>query len=280
MSANSNYIEDSKVSQPLDVFYAGTNASVPENHNKKYEINAQSIVDGIAIAKFFGVGSLYSVGVKAAELNQRVSALGLNKQGYTVPDGSPNTPYLPDALPNKFGGYDKTVGWDGKMSSSLIGMPVMCYLKIVGGSYTDLKGNTQTIPDIIFETVVITLDMNKNIEESTIFGRDTGSVKESISLGDWKVEIRALITADAPVNDTISKRNQIGVYPRENMQAIWKALKAPIALPIECWFLQQFDIEYLVFKNANIQQIEGEYSMQRLEINSVSDNPLIITIAS
>lgn len=263
-----------RIPSPLDKDYTDQ-PSYPTVYKQKYEVDRFSLVTGISIVGNIAMGQLFGVGIKRAEANLKEKEF--RSTDYKVPSIFPD---YPDALPNAAGGYDRTIGWDGRMSSALAGMPVMCYLKIKGGTYTDLKGNQQTIPDIIFETVVITLDLNKVMEKTPIQGRDTGRVKEAICLDDWSIEIRVIVTADAPVNNNVTKRNQSGVYPRDNVAEIWKALKAPIALPIECWYLQQFDINYIAIDRVGIQQVEGEYSMQRFVIQAFSDNPLIITIAS
>jgi Domain of unknown function (DUF6046) len=159
-------------------------------------------------------------------------------------------------------------------------MPVECYLKFIGSTYTSLQGKQITIPDITFETILITLKMGKMIKKTDITGRDTGSVKEYISQRDWSVELRAIISAGQPVNSNVSKMNQDGVYPRFNMQEIWKVLQAPIAIKVSCWYLNQFDINYLVIDDGvDIQQIEGEYDNQRLIIPCCSDNPLVLKIS-
>lgn len=234
-----------------------------------------SIVIKTATREFLSVA--YMPGINAAIAVNKVER---NNDGYGVPNEI-NTPlYSPDALPNGKGGYNQTSRWDGYMSSSLLGMPVMCYVKFVGGNYIDLQGNVQQIPNIIFENVLMTVTMNKNIVFEDILGRDTGSVKEYIGMGDWDVEMKVAITSEAPVNSSIQKRIQNGVYPRDNMLEIMRLVTAPIALPVECWFLQQFGINYLVVNGGmQVEQIEGEYSLQKLTIPFVSDNPLVITIA-
>lgn len=235
-----------------------------------------------------GLSLLFGTGIKAAELNQRVSkdVRELNNKDLFAganPDSiysdNPN-PVIPDANPDGKGGFNKTTSWGGYMSSSLNGMPVMCRLKIVGTTYTALDGSQITIPDIIFETVIITLRQGKNIEKTDV-NRSTGSVKEYIGRKDWSIEIRAIITASAPVNSEIQKRSQDGVYPIENMEAIMIMLDAPISLKVECWYLNKIaGIEYITIDDGTaIEQIEGEYEMQRLVIPALSDFPLIITIA-
>lgn len=224
-------------------------------------------------------GNLYGIGVKAAVAKQKAEGLNKGDSEYDVPNQLTTIGYEQDAIPNGKGGYSKTSRWDGRMSSSLIGMPVMCALRFVGREYKELGGGSIIIPDITFETVVITLNMNKNINMTNITGRDTGSVKEYIGMGDWNIDIRAIITADAPLNDKILKRNQEGVYPRDNMRELWRVLRAPVSIQVDCWFLNQFDIRFVtITSGVNIEQIEGQYTQQRLIIPALSDNPLIIRI--
>lgn len=233
-----------------------------------------------APAKKEFLSAIYGVGIRLAEENQENSKNRLNQYSEDVVSNySSESTYDPDATPDGNGGYSPNSRWSGELSS-VFGLPVMCYLKIIGGTYIDLQGNEQEIPDIIFETVVMTVTMNKETKKTQITGRNTGSIKEYIGLGDWDVEIRVIISADAPVNENVIKRNQEGVYPRDNMAEIMKALRAPIALPVECWYLDQFGIKYLCIEpGVQIQQIEGEYSNQRLVIPACSDNPLVIKIA-
>lgn len=244
----------------------------------KFNVPQWSEIELLSPVESLALGRLYGIGIGSAIVRQKLIEES-SGDTYQMPY-STDYPYSPDALPNEQGGYDKTATWDGHMASSLVGMPVLCYLKIVGGDYRDLQGNVITVPEIIFETVVITLTMNKNIVKTQPSGRDSGSIKEYIGLDDWDIEIRTIITADAPVNSNIQKKNQDGVFPRDNMNTIYSVLSAPIALQVECWFLNMFDINYIVIdKGITIQIVENDYSAQRLIIPAVSDNPLIISIA-
>jgi len=159
------------------------------------------------------------------------------------------------------------------------GMAVFQQLQFAGQTYVDLKGNSVTIPDILFQTVLVKAEMNKNIVEASISGRDTGKVKESISMDDWVIEINAIITKDAPV-DGRGRANPNGAYPYGSMSSIFKVLKSGISIPVVSTFLNQFEIFWIVIKNATINQVEGEISMQRLTINAVSDSPLVINIGN
>lgn len=238
-----------------------------------YVIQSQVETNLITGAK----AALYGIGIGKAILEFKQPRE--YKSNHDIPNAI-NTPnYEPDAIPNGKGGYDKSSRWDGYMSSSLSGIPVMSYVKFVGGTYLDLQGRTITIPDIIFETCVISITYSKRIIRSEIAGRDEGDVLEYIGRGNHQVEIRAIITSDAPVNSSVQKRIQNGVYPRDNMLEIFRLLDAPIALPVESWYLQQAGINYLVIEDgAVIEQTEGEYSQQRIILPCTSDNPLVINI--
>lgn len=239
---------------------------VPENPQEVAVSPAFSLVKNVALS------AVYGIGINQAVLKQNTPK---QKEKPSQVEG-----YNPDAQVQN-GGYIATDRWDGYMSSALAGMPVMSYVKFNTVDYLTLDGRTVNIPEIIFETVLISVTINKNNKKTTITGKDTGSVKEYIGLGDFDVELRVIITSDAPVNSSITKRHQDGVYPRENMEAITKMMLAPISIPVTSWFLQQFGINYLVVESGvRVEQIEGEYSMQRLIIPCVSDSPLIIKTIS
>lgn len=182
------------------------------------------------------------------------------------------TGYAPDSTINGT--------WDGKMSSSLSGMPVYCHCKILGGTYSDYAGNSYSFESVDLETVVISLKQNKLISKTDIIGRYThGSVKEIISMGDNDIEIRAIVTKDAPLNGNVSYGFSADAYPYDNMAELNKIIQAPISLKVECMYLNQFGIEYIVIENADISQVEGEYSMQRIVLSCISDTPLTIKVA-
>lgn len=267
--------------RPPIVFKGEIPSPLPNVQGIKFEVNS-TLYEQYAVqpAQQFAMGKLFGIGIDKSILKEELLKNNRNDNPFAASDFTyKNESYNPDALPNTNGGYTKTNGWDGYMSSSLPGMPVMCYLKLKGGSYTDLQGDIFDFPDIIFETVLITLTMSKDIKKTKITGRNTGTIKEYIGQGDWSIDIRAIITSDAPVNTFVSKRNQSGVYPRENMHQVWQVLQAPIAIKIECWFLQLFDINYIVIEEGvRIEQTEGSYSTQRLIIPAVSDHPLVISV--
>ena len=241
------------------------------------------IPTGLDIAVFYTEAAIFSTGITAAKVLAKSQQL-LKNSGNNNPfdkQGQGSDSIFPDAKPDGQGGFTIAQNWNGRMSSSLTGMPVMCSLRIVGTTYIALDGSTITIPDITFETVLITAKLGKNIEKTDV-NSNFGSVKEWINQKDYEIEIRAIVTASAPVNDDIETANQDGVYPLYNMEAIMTALNAPISLQVECWYLNKlFNIKYIVIEDGvQINQVEGEYEMQRLVIPALSDFPLIITVSA
>lgn len=240
------------------------------------------IVDGLVVlqqSEIYAKGALFGIGIKRAILKEKYLS-------DTKSDTSPNyqipTGYDPDVQVNEFGAHISGSGnrWHPRMSSSLIGMPVMSYIRFIGNTYLDLEGIEQVIPDIYLDTVLISATLNRNIVKTDVIGKNTGSIKELMSLSDWNVEIRAIITADQPVNNNVQKVNSQGVYPRDNMSQIMKLIMANVSIPIECWYLNQLGINYLTIDAGfRIEQVEGEYSQQRVILPCISDNPLIIKIA-
>jgi len=266
-------------------------AKISSNQKNQFKQEILTLVglEALSIAESKAMTALFGTGVGVAVANQRQSDLikksgDLNKSAYEVSKTFVND-YSPDAYPDGKGGFSPSLNsplWNGRMSSSLIGMPVMCSLKFLAISYLTLDGRTINIPDTTFDTVLITLKKGKNIEKTQVAGRNTGSVKEFISNSDWQINIKIIITASQASTSLIESRNQAGSYPIENMEALSLLLDAPISLQVENWFLNKVaGINYIVIDDGvDISQVEGDYETQRVEIPALSDNPLIIKVTS
>lgn len=230
---------------------------------------------GVEFIKSQQIAAQYGLGISAA-VAKFVTQDALEETYHRYPKQF--IPFYSDDAPrNQAGGYDKTPQWDGYMSSVLSGTPVMCYLKFIGDTYQSSSGQLYSIPDIFLETVLISVTDTRTIERTDITGRDSGSIKEFISFGDYEIEITAIISAAAPLNDTIQKKVGNNVYPYENMAQLNRILRAPISIGIECLYLNNLGIHYLAIDNGvQIAQLEGEYNQQRVTIPCLSDAPLII----
>jgi hypothetical protein len=260
-----------------------SNQVVRDNTNNQIQSEIKGLVTQAAIGfgKYYGLSALISTGI--VSVNARTQGIGLptpiidnyGNGGVSGVGGSGlESVFSPDV-------NNPGIFWNGKTSTSLQSMPVMCSLTFIGTSYTALDGSIVTIPTIVLETVIITAKQGKTIEKTNITGRNTGSVKEYISQNDWSVEIRAVITASANVVQDGSMINYIqeGRYPIENMQYIYQLINAPIAIKVDCLYLNAMGINFLVIDDGvQINQVEGEYEMQRIVLPCLSDNPLIISV--
>ena len=126
--------------------------------------------------------------------------------------------------------------------------------------YTNKNGKQITIPVITFQAILISLSYPRNIVKTEIQGRD-GTVKEYIGESDAHITFRGVITGAN------------GSYPSAEVQQLQSLIKAPIAIPIVCTFLNDKDIHSIVFEDRQLDQEEGGYSYQTFVLNAISDVP-------
>jgi hypothetical protein len=160
---------------------------------------------------------------------------------------------------------DPTDRQDKPLFTGLLGTPVMANLVLKGDSYIDENGVTKVFDTVEFDTVLLTVNQTKNINETQIQGR-AGTIKEYIGLGDFQVTINAILTGTN------------GHFPIEDLTTVKNLLAAPISIKVTSWYLQLFDIDYIVIKSYDISQVEGAYSIQPLTINAASDNEVKIKV--
>jgi hypothetical protein len=148
---------------------------------------------------------------------------------------------------------------DPQLYLSLLGTKVLVDLTFHGKTYTDELGNVVTFDDMVLETVLASVTVNKNIVKTQIQGRK-GAVKEYIGLGDYDVSISGIIVGGN------------GIYPRTEVQQLISIIQCNEAITVTSWYLQMFGINSLVIDNgASINQDEGQYSRQPFTIPCISD---------
>ena len=165
---------------------------------------------------------------------------------------------------------DFSVGINKLPTSKFVGaVSYWAQLKIPAGSYivVNQDGSQSVIEyeELDFITCLITIQMNKNIIETVIQGKD-GSVKEYISDGDYNINIKGVFTEAG------------GVYPEEDVNKLKEICQAKASIPIISAWLQQFDITDIVIKNYSFPQKEGFYNTQLFEIIAASDSPVELFI--
>lgn len=159
----------------------------------------------------------------------------------------------------------KAINVDKPLYYGVLGTGVYSNLDIKGGEWTDQFGRVQACPDLIFDTVLFTVEMSKNIVKTPIQGRN-GTVKEYIADGDYYIRIEGLVTG---FNNS---------RPDADITNLKKMLDAPIPLQINSKYLTQLGVYSIIVERYNLPQLPGQYSQQPFSIDAISDAPVILLI--
>jgi len=112
-----------------------------------------------------------------------------------------------------------------------------------------------------FETALITVNQTKNIVKTAIAGTN-GTVKEYMSEGDFVINLKGVI-----VGDVANQRPDF-----ITMDKLVQYLKAPLALPVYCTFLNELNINSVAIESYSLGQREGARNIIDIEINMLSDS--------
>jgi hypothetical protein len=134
-------------------------------------------------------------------------------------------------------------------------------------TYTASKdfGGGEVIIDgsFVFETALLTVNQTKNIVKTAIAGQD-GTVKEFMSEGDFVINLKGVIAGD-----TANQRPDF-----ITLDKLVQYLKAPLALPVSCNFLNEWNINSVVIESYSLSQREGTRNIIDIDINMLSDSPI------
>lgn len=150
---------------------------------------------------------------------------------------------------------------------SWMGTPVFDTFIFNGGfSYVDSKGViVNVVASYMLDSCLITVNQTKNIIKTQIAGGN-GTVKEYIGDGDYEIKIQGMIVGKyANIPPPITEKIRIA-----------EILKAPMALPISCNFLDMFNINSVVIEDFEFSQIEGTRNAIGVSISCISDEPFEI----
>ena len=155
-----------------------------------------------------------------------------------------------------------------KEGTSRFGTPIFDTLTFSGDnpdnnklSYTTLQGEEIVLDPLKMIVVLLTVNQAKNIVKTPVQGRD-GTVKEYISLGDFMINIKGVLSSDA-----------IDVEPTDEKEQLIKYCAAPIEIACSSRYLQSFGINSLVIENYKLEQIKGTRNLVKYELNCSSDLP-------
>ena len=149
---------------------------------------------------------------------------------------------------------------------SPLGTPVMQNIIFKSVTYTDfILKQKRTTPDLVLINFLLHVNQAKKIVETEIQGLD-GTVKEYIGLGDYNVTINGLIVAAN------------GQSIASDLYNLMTQLKARVAIPVECDYLNNLGISTLVVKEFDLEQEAGGYSKQAFTIQCLSDKDVVLQI--
>jgi len=122
------------------------------------------------------------------------------------------------------------------------------------------------VNNFIFETALIEINQTKNIVKTSISGKN-GTVKEYMSNGDFIINLKGVI-----VGDIANQRPD-----RNDLNALIAFLNAPLTLPINCSFCEEFKINSVVIESYRFGQREGARNIIDIEINMISDTAIVLS---
>lgn len=137
---------------------------------------------------------------------------------------------------------------DGPVNNWM-GLPVFC----------DIRLPLENGEELILDTVLMTVNQQKNIIRTAIQGRP-GTIKEYIAEGDYDVTIKGALVSP-----------QSNDYPESLVRELNEILSRPESIDIVCDYLRLFDIYRLTFTGFNFPQQVGYQNMQLFEITALSD---------
>jgi hypothetical protein len=146
--------------------------------------------------------------------------------------------------------------------SGIATVPTKKIYKNSANDYKDALGNNGSYPTIVLDIALVTVKFNNQVIRTTIQGLPY-TIKEYISGSDYDITITG--TFSNPVNQA----------PLDFIAAMNDMLNAPVSIPVTNYFLNNFNIYYLVIMpGCSLPQLQGEYSNQTFSISAVSDVPV------
>jgi hypothetical protein len=134
---------------------------------------------------------------------------------------------------------------------------------------------------------LITVSAVKNVVKTPVAGRDY-TVKEIVSLDDYKINIKGIATNYDPING-VAKNTSSTVY--EEFPEDWLVLlnnlykrkqsektKDTISLPVQCDFLRMLGIHYIVIERISFPPMVGVQSALAYELEAVSDENIELVL--
>tara|TARA_R110000765_G_scaffold379240_1_gene470218 strand:+ start:198 stop:1115 length:918 start_codon:yes stop_codon:yes gene_type:complete len=122
----------------------------------------------------------------------------------------------------------------------------------------DLNSNTLSFPAIFMDSALISISKKKDIVKTKVVNRSS-TRKEYITSGDYSVNITGVFTG-----------TDHDVFPTADIEALIRAVEAPIPLEVISPYLFRFGITRLVVEGFDFGQERGSYASQKFSIKCTS----------
>lgn len=133
------------------------------------------------------------------------------------------------------------------------------------GSNVALK---ESFPAIFVDSAIINVNKKKDVVMTKVVN-NSSTRKEYISDNDYDINISGVFTS-----------GEANIYPAADVEALVRALEAPIPLEILCPHLYRFGITRMVVTGFSLPQEKGVYSTQRFSITAKSHAPVYSEIGA
>lgn len=162
------------------------------------------------------------------------------------------------------------------IGTSYLGTPIYDNLVFPPFQYEDEDGEEVLTKRMQFDTVLISVNQNKNVVITPIQGKN-GSVKEYINEGDYAVEID-LIVDTMNSSGARKTRANISKYPEDDMKDLVEILRANVEIPVVSKFLNNiFDITDIVIMSHTAPQREGNLTNQSIRLSCIQESNTVVT---
>jgi hypothetical protein len=148
-------------------------------------------------------------------------------------------------------------------------------VEFLAGRYKTASGFVNYDGLTLPESTWVGLSLTKNIIETPVVGR-RGTLKELINEGDWKINIRGMLT-----DGCFEQRGEMNdrKYPHAEIRKLQNLVAANTTLAVLGDLFSTLGIQNIVIKSFNLPPLENFPFMQPFELEAVSDEPLELFLA-
>ncbi len=126
----------------------------------------------------------------------------------------------------------------------------------------------------------LTLSNEVTIQQTTVAGMD-GTVKEIITLGDYRINLKLFLTNNVfeQVSNSYYKyKLRSDEFPEDRVREIRDLFEQKKSHRVISPFLNIFNIQYLLITSISFPELDGNTAIIPVELQAISDKPLEIRL--